>query len=172
MNVRKLISITVIVLSVFSQDHTAKAKQPSKQLATDERGTEKSPLIVKQTVIPKTDEEIKREEEERKEKSENDRDIVQLTAALAAIALGQLAIYAYQAHKLRQTVKSAGEQSEAMNRHIGEAARSANAMEKIAETIQEGNREIMRAYLSVVIGSAVYQERQEGKKFEGKPLDC
>jgi hypothetical protein len=56
-----------------------------------------------------------------------------------------------------------------MERHIGEAARSARAMEKIAEVIQGGNVAIIRAYLSVIIGIAIFQEQQDGIKFEAKP---
>jgi hypothetical protein len=59
-----------------------------------------------------------------------------------------------------------------MERHIGEAARSATAMEKIANTIKAGNQAVMRAYLAVNVGAAIYQERRVGQgdvKFEGKP---
>lgn len=45
-------------------------------------------------------------------------------------------------------------------------------MELIANTNEEGNRDILRAYLTVTIGSAIYQERREGQedlKFEAKP---
>jgi hypothetical protein len=168
----KIIATTIIALSLFSQEHKTKAKAAQQSPTPDQRGTQQSPLIVKTLKPPQTDEEIKREEEERKNKSENDRDTVKLTRALALIALGQLVVYAYQAVKLRQTVKSAGEQSKAMERHIGEASRSADAMELIANTIAEGNRDILRAYLTVTIGSALYQERREGQenlKFEAKP---
>lgn len=84
----------------------------------------------------------------------------------------QLFVFGYQALKLKQTVKSAGEQSEAMERHIGEAARSATAMETIASKIDAGNQAVMRAYLTVTIGTALYQERrgpgQTDLKFEGR----
>jgi len=59
---------------------------------------------------------------------------------LAAVTFLQLLVYGYQAKKLRETVESAEGQSRAMERHIGEAARSANAMETIA------------AYVSVAVG--------------------
>ncbi len=120
----------------------------------------------------KTQTETEQDATDRKEKATNDRYIVELTGILAIIAFLQLLVYTYQAKKLRETVKSAGEQSEAMERHIGEAARSANAMEKIVSTIEQGNRDVLRAYLTVTIGNALYQERREGQsdlKFEGKP---
>ena len=104
--------------------------------------------------------------------SSSDGKMTSPTGILALIAFCQLLVYAYQAYKLRQTVQSAGEQSEAMERHIGEAARSATAMETIANTIEAGNQAIMRAYLTVLVGGAIYQERREGQsdlKFEGRP---
>lgn len=91
---------------------------------------------------------------------------------IALIGLLQLLVFGYQAYKLKQTVESAAEESKAMERHIGEAARSANAMEKIVTTIETGNKAIIRAYLSVTIGTAVYQERRPDQfdfKFEAKP---
>ena len=42
-------------------------------------------------------------------------------------------------------------------------------MEAIATVIQSGNAVVLRAYVSVVIGTAVYQDRQDGLRFEGKP---
>ena len=100
--------------------------------------------------------------------------IVILTGVLAVIALGQLGVYLYQAIKLRETVRAAGEQSEAMERHIGEASRSADAMEKIATTIEAGNKAIIRAYLTVTVGTIhLFQERkgpgQADLKFETRP---
>jgi len=90
-------------------------------------------------------------------------------------------------------LRASGEQSEAMASSIKEAARSATAMEKVAESIaisakaatesvattkEIGKRQElalemqMRAYLKVVIGSAIYQEREKGKeplRFEANP---
>lgn len=170
MQARKLLFLFIIALSSFSQDYKNKPQQPKQTPASNQRGTEQSPLFVKTILTPKTQEETERDEADRKEKSANDRHAMQLTVALAVIAFLQFLVYAYQSWKLKQTVKAAGEQSAAMERHIGEATRSANAMEKIATVIDSGNVAIMRAYLSVVIGAANYQDRQEGIKFEAKPL--
>ncbi|MGB8458205.1 MAG: hypothetical protein WCE50_10825 [Candidatus Acidiferrum sp.] len=82
--------------------------------------------------------------------------------------------------------KSLIEQSQSLAKsayHLGESAaearRSASAMEEVAKGIaissQAARQSIsainqqMRAYLSVVIGNAVFQERFKGLKFEGKP---
>ena len=146
-----------------------KAASTQQASSASQRGTEQSPLVVKTIPLPRTQEESAQEAKDRGEKSRNDRHIVRLTGLLVFIGFLQFLVYAYQARKLRETVKSAGEQSEAMERHIGEAARSATAMESIATFIQSGNTAIMRAYLSVVIGGGMYQARQDGIKFEGKP---
>jgi hypothetical protein len=161
-----------MALSLYSQDHKSKPKQAQEASTAEQRGTENSPLFVKTIVAPKTQEEADRDEADRKEKSANDRRATQLTLALAVIAFLQFLVYAYQSWKLKQTVKAAGEQSEAMERHIGEANRSANAMEEIASTIDRGNKDFARAYLVVVIGGAIYQQRREGQDdlfFEANP---
>jgi hypothetical protein len=145
--------------------------QPVQQPA-DQRGTEQSPFVVKTLPPGKAQAETEQDASDRKEKAVNDRHIVELTGILAVIAFLQLLVYTYQAKKLRETVQSAGEQAEAMERHIGEAARSATAMERIVSTIETGNQAIMRAYLTVTIGTAIFQERrgpgQTDLKFEGR----
>ena len=148
--------------------------QPEKRGATpanqpSAHGTQESPLVVKVVPASKTQAEIDQEAEDRKQRASSDLWNIRSAAILAGIAFLQLLVYGYQSYKLKQTVESAGEQSEAMERHIGEASRSANAMEGIASVIEQGNKAIIRAYMSVIIGAAVYQERQDGVRFEGKP---
>jgi hypothetical protein len=138
------------------QNQSSARQQPTD---TEQRGTEQSPLVVKTLETAKSQAEIEQESEDRKQKATNDGRIVILTGVLALVAIGQLGVYLYQAIKLRETVKAAGDQSAAMDRHIGEAARSATAMERIAATIQTGNRAIMRAYLTVNIGTGDFQQR-------------
>jgi hypothetical protein len=150
---------------------SASSQQPGNN---DQRGTEQSPLVVKTLEPAKSQAEIEQDAEDRKQKSTNDGRIVILTGILPLIAFGQLGVYLYQAIKLRETVEAAGEQSEAMERHIGESARSATAMETIANTIETGNQMIMRAYLTVTVGDIhLFQERkgpgQDDLKFETRP---
>jgi hypothetical protein len=139
----------------------------------DQRGTQDSPVFVKQLPSPKTQKEIDRDREERQQQSSREKSSIIVSAFLAAIALGQLGVYLYQAIQLRRTVDSAGEQSAAMNRHIEEAARSANAMEDISVKIRDGNKAILRAYLTVNVGHALFQERrgagQPDLRFEARP---
>ena len=184
MRVLVLITLTTCSFVVWSQTpaptprRTSKPQQQQsrsvqKPTEADQRGTDQSPLIVKTLPAAKTETETQQIVTDRKEKTANDTHIVELTGVLAVVALLQLLVYTYQAKKLRETVQSAGEQFEAMERRIGEAARSATAMEQIANTIEAGNQAVLRAYITVTIGSAVYQERRgpglTDLKFEGKP---
>jgi hypothetical protein len=61
--------------------HPAQAQSngPQQPAATDQRGTEQSPIIVKVLPTPKTDAETAQEAEDRKEKSANDRNLVRYT---------------------------------------------------------------------------------------------
>lgn len=140
--------------------------------------------------------------------------LVIATLILAAVGLFQLFVFGWQARYLRETVEAAGDQSVAMERAIGEANRSASAMEEVAmhietsikttaqqsesmkESVIEAGRlasamevvakeiaisskaaiasvsainQQMRAYLCVVIGSAIYQEKAKNMKFQAIP---
>src|SRR4029077_5921498 len=130
--------------------------------------------VIKTLQSPKNKDEIAQESSDREEKTSNERWTIRITGSLALIALGQLGIYWYQAIKLRDTVNASADQSRAMNRHIEEAERSADAMETIAKTIESGNKMIMRAYLTVSVGDIQrFEERkgvaQEDLRFETRP---
>jgi hypothetical protein len=152
------------------QQQSASSEHPTN---SDQRGTEQSPIVVKTVQSAKSQAEIEHEAEDREQRVSNDRWNRILTVSLVFIALGQLSVYLWQAVMLRKTVQSSVEQGRAMESHIAEAARSADAMEKIVDTIESGNKAIMRAYLTVNIGGATYQERrqpgQTDLKFEAKP---
>jgi hypothetical protein len=151
-----------------------KQPAPTNQTADSQKaGTEQSPLVVKILPSPKTKEEANQEAQDRQTKSSSDWWAIRFTGFLALVAFLQLLIYWYQAKKLRETVESAKGQSAAMERHISEAARSAKAMEDVVSTIKSGNQAALRAYLTVLIGSAIYQEKIEGMEdriFEAKPM--
>lgn len=174
----------------IEQPPQAKTAIASDSANANQRGTENSPLIVKVLPTPKTAEEAANDKQDRDEKTASDWWIIKLTGALALIGALQLLVFGYQALKLRQTVHSMNAQSEDIKRYTAEAARSANAMEdvsaslrinadRITETV-EMNRMIasrqndfwtrqMRAYVSVLIGSGIYQETFKGLRFEVKP---
>jgi hypothetical protein len=176
------LSLVVLLLFGASQSQPPspaprKTSQPnSSNPAPLKRDSQKihaeSPLVVKTLPPVKTEAESKQETKDRNEKTTNESRVVILTGILAFIGFLQTIVFGYQAYKLRQTVESAGEQAEAMERHIGEAARSATAMENIVSVIKTGNQDVMRAYLTVVIGTPIYQMRRVGQsdlQFEGRP---
>lgn len=86
----------------------------------------------------------------------------------------------------QESIAAAVRSAEAMEKSIAEAARSAEAMERVAEAmninaaqivksvaissdIAEMQKSQMRAYLTVVVGSAIHQERERNLRFEGNP---
>ena len=139
----------------------------------EQRGTDQSPLVVKISPTPKSAEETTEEAEDRKEKTSTDTNLVNATWVLAGIGVLQLIVFGAQAVMLKKTVDSSTEESKAMERHIGEATRSANAMENIASVIHKGNKAVTRAYLTVIVNRAVFQQKggpgQIDFKWQGVP---
>ena len=176
-----LMLVMSLALSVLSRDkQNPKPENTQNGSTQQQRGAEQNPVFVKHLPSLKTAEASAQEAQDRASKSANDTNVVNLTGqlviatyTLAAIGVLQLVVFGIQAVQLARTVKSAGEQAEAMERHIGQAERSAKAMEDIVSVINFGNHAAMRAYLTVIIGQAIYQEKREGQsdlKFEAKPI--
>jgi hypothetical protein len=106
---------------------------------------------------------------------------------LAVFTLCLVVIGARQATRLRETVnemKTSGErQTSDMSKSIAEGGRAASAMEIMAQSvsinaqttqdhfalIKQRSAAQMRAYLSVVVGTATYQERAKNWRFAGSP---
>jgi hypothetical protein len=141
----RYVSILALLSFLISASHDPPPSQKQQQQSTtsphppktDQRGTEKTPLVVKINSPTKTQEEAAHEAEDRNEKSANDRKLVDFTgylviatAVLAAIGFLQLIVFGIQSYYLRRTVIAATDQSEAMERSIKEANRLASAMEK------------------------------------------
>ena len=163
----------ILIFCLFSflslQQDRQKSQATQQPTQQEQHGTETSPIVVKVLPTPKSSEEAEAEAQDRKEKTASDRNLVNATWVLAGIGVLQLIVFGLQAAMLKKTVNAGTEQSKAMERHIDEAARSATAMEGIVTAIQSGNKAIMRAYLSVIIGTGMFQVREDGVKFEGKP---
>jgi hypothetical protein len=176
------------VVSQAKQDQSRGTQQP---VAQDQRGTEAVPLVIKQLPAPKTNDESAQEAKDRAEKAANDRKLVEFTGSLVtatwvlgAIGILQLLVFSYQAYQLRVTVNAAAEQSESMERSITEANRLASAMENVAKDIaisataatesvvavRERTAQQMRAYLCVIVGAGIYQDRAKNLKFQATPL--
>jgi len=100
--------------------------------------------------------------------------------AQLAVFVAQLGVFYYQALKLRQTVAASTEQSRDMKDSIAQATRAADAMEKFAKAATIGSQaaelsvvritQQMRAYLSVRIDQAIYQDRASNLRFEIRPM--
>jgi len=107
-----------------------------------------------------------------------DQEVIKLDRWLICIGFLQLAGFAFQAWMLQRTVAGATEASKDMKRSIDQATRAADAMEKSAKAatiasenvviVTERTAQQIRAYLSVTIGTGVYQDAQ--CQFEVKPV--
>jgi hypothetical protein len=111
------------------------------------------------------------------------------------VGLLQLLVFGLQARRLRETIDTMRNidsgQSAKVQATIDQAARTAAAMEKISEAMADNVESIresvatskqiaarqkevtelqLRAYLSVVIGLGLLQDRKNGVKFEAQPL--
>lgn len=186
--------VALTLLATFASDSWGQSKQkpPPREepkttqqpAATDQRGTEQLPAIVKILPAQKTAEEAEADRKDRAEKAETDWWLIKLTGALALVGALQLIVFGQQARRLRQTVEAAAQQSKDMEKSIAEAARAATAMEAVAEsiaisakaavesvtTVRDVSARQMRAYLSISINTGVYQERARDLKFDVRPV--
>lgn len=169
--------------------------QKSTDAQTEQRGTDQFPLVVKTITPQKTEQEAAEDKTERDNKSAADWWMVRLTGLIAIIGVGQGIVFYIQARRLRQTIikmdEIASTQTTDMGKSIEQATKASVAMQSIADSMANNvetikgvasvNREIadrqaklwplqMRAYISVLIGQAVYQDSKIGLRFEGKPL--
>lgn len=170
------------------QSHPRGGEQPT---PADERGTEQSPLVVKTIPAPKTEAEAAEEKAERDDISAANWWMVRLTGLLGLIGTIQAVVFWIQARRLRQTIKKMDEiasgQTADMRDSIAAAARSAVAMEGVAqsmainvEAVKQSvatTREIAdrqklvtelqsRAYISVAFYGMVPQDTAAGTRFE------
>lgn len=154
-------------------------------------GTEAAPLFVKVEPTVKAPAEVAQDAKDRADKLASDQQNVDINRQLVRVGILQLvvfvlqlAVFGFQAYKLQQTVKASAEQASDMKASVRESARAADAMEKVAmnsmrgaqhasesvTALKERTAQQMRAYLSIDIGSAVYQERGKNLRFEGRAL--
>lgn len=170
----------------------AQGEKPNQN--ADQRGTEDKPVVVKVLPVETTAAERAQEAQDRSDKASADWWMVRLTAALAGVGvlqflalIGQAIVFLIQARRLRESVDLtrtiADRQAQDMTASIGQATRSAAAMEGVATAMSQNlahTREMLgqqrryaqmqlRSYLSVIIGTAVYQETGKDIRFEAKP---
>ena len=102
---------------------------------------------------------------------------------LLVLAL-QMGAFVYQGVKLRQTVTAVADQAADMKQSVAEAARAATAMETVGEHIGRSAQaaidsveltrqrwaQQMRAYVTVIVNQAVYQDRANNIRFGIMPM--
>lgn len=159
--------------------------------AAGPEGTQTNPLFVKVEPTQKSPAEAAQEAKDRADKLVSDqqnadinRQLVRVGILQLVVFVLQLLVFGFQAYKLQQTVKASAEQSSDMKASIRESARAADAMERVAMNsmraaqhasesviaLKERTAQQMRAYLSIDVGSAIYQEQSKNLRFEGKAL--
>ena len=148
-------------------------KENQKPNSTDQHGTENSPLFIK--VVPPLSVQPSSAEHSQQPNGYTSPEwwLVWVTLILAAIT----AILAGYTAKLWGATKSLAEDAkQAAERQAGEvketlriAQESADAAKKMAVTMDDTAKRQLRAYLSVMVGTALYQDRAQGRKFKGMP---
>jgi len=156
------------------QQKTTTTQQPT---ATENRGSQDSPIFIKQLPPVQSQAEANQDTQDRKDKSANDRELVLFTGILAVVGFLQLLVFGFQAYWLRATVNAAFGQSADMKLSIEQATRSAVAMEEVAEHLEKSTKSAiestemfsqrgemqMRAYICIDVGTAGYQVRPDSK---------
>jgi hypothetical protein len=136
----------------------SKRQSPQQEPAADQRGTDQSPIVVK--VIPtfKTDEESAQEAKDRKERTANDRELINysrdldiLTGILAAVGLLQLMAFGFQARYMQQSAK--------------EMRKTTEAAEAVSKDQIAHSHKVERAYMSC--GGVPARRRQEEPGTDG-----
>jgi len=151
--------------------------------------------VVKVLPTPRTQEETAQDKVDREDVSAANWWMVRLTGAIGFIGIVQAVVFWIQAGRLKETVDKMDEiaagQTADMQASIAQGSRAAAAMQSVAESMAINvaalketvatNKEIaarqktlgelqLRSYISVIIGTAIYQDRANNLRFEAKPL--
>jgi hypothetical protein len=173
------------------QQAAAAQKPPS----TQEQLATQPPFLVQVVPATKTKEETEQDRQDRKAKADLDRSTIRLgwltiiVAFLQFVAIGVQAFFLWGTLRATDIAARAAEtQAGELKEATAEAAKSARAMESVAESMRknvdritesvEVNRQVaerqkllgekqLRAYISVTIGSAYYQDRALNIRFQG-----
>lgn len=149
------------------------------------------PVVVEVHAPQKTPEDRAQEQQDRDARQANEEATLAINRKLMWIGgfqlfvfVLQLGAFVYQGVKLRQTVSAADSQSRDMRASIEQSARAATALETLGTsvgasadaaaesvaTLKERTALQMRAYLTVIVSTATYQERDKANKFGAQPL--
>ncbi len=133
--------VFIVLCGVALSQASSQSQSNAIPSETEQRGTEKSPITVRVLPAPDALDTVARDEAYRREKSEEDRKLVNATIALAAIT-GALALFTgglwLATYSLgRDAKRTAKRQAEEMQRSLTIAAESAEAARKQAEVSRE-----------------------------------
>ena len=103
--------------------------------STNQSGMQKTPIVIALDSEQQKSDAYQRQQD-RLERAQSDTAINDYTLALVIVGVFQLAVFGYQALKLRQTVQAAAEQSTDMKSSIGQATRAATAIEDVAKAME------------------------------------
>lgn len=164
--------------------------EAQKRVATDTRGTEQSPIVVR--VLPSTKSQDQPYGGKARELDQSSVDwwMVRLTGAIAFISLVQTTVFGLQARRLKQTIQKmdaiASQQTQDVQASIAEATRAAQAMERISESMANSTESVResvnisrdiadrqklitelqsRGYLTIAFESMVPQNPAAGLRF-------
>lgn len=171
-----LLSVAVALAVGYRPAHSVEPESQTSRVpvVVDRRGTADSPVVVELRPIPESREQAEQSRLDRKEKADTERETRATNSWLVAVGVGQLivfilqlAVFSYQAKKLRQTVDAAAEQSSDTKKSIAEAARAATAMEAIGKSMAASVRSVSEA---VELQRVQIEEERAGRlhqDFEG-----
>jgi len=186
----RLSGVVVGILSVGVIAHSGTASQrpidpdveaafPPVQTLPDIRGTEQQPLVVRPVQIAPTTGEVARVKADQAVHAHNESLVAYSTLGLAGVT-AILALFTYLLWLANKTLieradATSARQAGEMQRSIEEATRAARAMENVAAATRENAQLMsgmlskqMRAYVSVDIGRATYQD--QNLRFASNPV--
>jgi hypothetical protein len=106
------LAVVLIALSTlaWSQGPNQEKREPRRAddaATTDQRGSEKTPFVVKVLPAPDADKKAAEDKKDREDKANSDAWLVRFTGILAAIGVLQVFVYGFQSWKLSQTLRAA-----------------------------------------------------------------
>lgn len=137
MRIALVVAILILLCGIGVCAESHKVIKPEVKPTTDQQmtennhaGTEQSPIVVK--IIPPKKDKIEADAaaKEKEEKKSIDDRLVFFTGCLAVIGLMQLAVFAWQARRLRQTVEATKEAADAANKSADVAEKALTLVER------------------------------------------
>ncbi len=167
-------------VGISSQQEQNKSKQPNNNTNIKTGESEQHPAFIKIVPADATPDETSYRSYEEKEKPPLDRWLTYATISLSVFTFflfcGTVILAVYTFKLWVEASETSKRQANEMQNSIAEATRAATAMEQVAKNsaesvtaVKQRTAQQMRAYLTVIIGNAAYQDRATNTKFAGYP---